>query len=622
MSLRKLFLALGLLLLVGVWGACVDIPSGPGTDVTLNFRSLVRFLHAVAGAPAGDVKVDGATVANVSFGNPSAYIDIASGSRQIAFGSAAAQTISFGSEQQSTLVIYGDGSLLLNLVEGHKDKNNNNDTTAMVRFVNVASGAASNVAFRRDTARLLASNTLRNAAYGTANAYQLLTPGSVRLFAVSSGGYATTLTGTGTGTTGTGTVDFVADSQLIVVGATVKAKNSEGFFTAARLYNTASGASLYSIPVTTQNMSFQTIELSGDNEVPPVATTATGTGTLTVVNDSSSGGGASYSITTTTPTSMGFFTAAHIHNGVADTNGPVVHTINVAQQKITYPTIIATGSQNTARATCQFTLYRDSLVYDIEITRDQFDTTFTSARFYLASLGLPVKTLIDTAWSESPITVSGKWTRSDSTQPLTDALVDSLRLGRVYFGCTSVGRPLGIIRGDLVPNATHTNTFSGRFTATAFYNLRDEFAFSRTYFNFHTAANPGGEIRGQAVPDTFTTSDFLLRITNAPDSVGRLLNQGNVEMRFLNAAAPGGVISGQLATDQAKGQYSVIEQTFTFETGRMYTVVATGKGSSFQMIKLDDRQVGVNAMPSRVPTPTDKRSVKGGNQKQAKVMNN
>ena len=153
MSLRKLFLALGLLLLIGVWGACVDIPdSGTGFP---DFRSQVRFVHAVPGGAAGEVKVDGATIGNLTAGAATGYSDVASGSRSVAFGASPAQSVTFGSEQQSSVLVYqadAAGTIAyLNLNEGHKDKNNGIAGVAKVRFVNAAQGVGT-VTFRADSA--------------------------------------------------------------------------------------------------------------------------------------------------------------------------------------------------------------------------------------------------------------------------------------------------------------------------------------------------------------------------------------------------------------------------------------------------------------------------------------
>lgn len=58
------------------------------------------------------------------------------------------------------------------------------------------------------------------------------------------------------------------------------------------------------------------VTLSGANESPPVTTSATGGGTITIGDDGSVSG----SVTTTGIAG----TAAHIHQGAAGTNGPVI----------------------------------------------------------------------------------------------------------------------------------------------------------------------------------------------------------------------------------------------------------------------------------------------------------
>ena len=61
------------------------------------------------------------------------------------------------------------------------------------------------------------------------------------------------------------------------------------------------------------------VTLSGSQEVPPVATSATGSGTITVAADQSISG----KITTTGVKG----TAAHIHMAAPGTNGPVIVTL-------------------------------------------------------------------------------------------------------------------------------------------------------------------------------------------------------------------------------------------------------------------------------------------------------
>ena len=58
------------------------------------------------------------------------------------------------------------------------------------------------------------------------------------------------------------------------------------------------------------------LKLSGDNEVPPVKTAASGSGVITVASD----GAVSGSVKTTGVDG----TMAHIHSGAAGSNGPVI----------------------------------------------------------------------------------------------------------------------------------------------------------------------------------------------------------------------------------------------------------------------------------------------------------
>jgi hypothetical protein len=58
------------------------------------------------------------------------------------------------------------------------------------------------------------------------------------------------------------------------------------------------------------------LRITGAEEVPPVSTGASGTGSITVADDRSVSG--------SFKTSGGAFTAAHIHEGAAGQNGPVI----------------------------------------------------------------------------------------------------------------------------------------------------------------------------------------------------------------------------------------------------------------------------------------------------------
>ena len=66
----------------------------------------------------------------------------------------------------------------------------------------------------------------------------------------------------------------------------------------------------------------ETVPLSGNDEVPPVTTSASGSGSVKVADDKTVSG----SVTTKGMTA----TAAHIHEGEAGKNGPVVITLTKA----------------------------------------------------------------------------------------------------------------------------------------------------------------------------------------------------------------------------------------------------------------------------------------------------
>jgi hypothetical protein len=605
MRFNKLYLSISLLLIGAIWVSCVDIPSGPGTNPNPNFRSMARFVNLAPTKPAGSINVDGVpTGSSMNYLGNTGYLDLPAGSRSLSFAGSAAVVLAFGSEQQSTLAIYEVPPTppsttpvvaFLNLVEGDYGKNNSVAGFARVKFVNVANGAAANVIFRRNSA---AGTTLATTAFGASSQYIQRDPdASDTIFALSSGGYtASSIAGATSGSTGFGSVDFSVDGGL-VMNLTIKSKNSEGFYSSANISD--GGTVQYSIPVTAQTMTFRGLTIGGGT------TSASGTGTLTVTNDSSSAGGAAYSVTTTTPTAVGFFTSATIRNGAA---GPDVHNISVTGQTISFPTTAASGAQEvppvtgyTASARGTFSLTRTSLVYSITVYRDAIDTPFTAMHFHVGAAGTNgpvVKNLRTTPWNSDSLVVSGTWSTTDTTQALTAALIDSIVQGHVYLNIHSTQRPAGLLRAQLVPSATHTNTFSGRFTGANFHPIKDQFAFSNMYFRF---ASPTDAIIGQAVPDTFTTNAYTRTVaTGVPNSVGDILNAGSVSC---NLTAAGGTITGQLNVDPTKGQYAVASiANSAFNAARMYTLIATGRGSTFQILKLEDRIFGVTKT-ANVPAP-------------------
>jgi hypothetical protein len=174
-------------------------------------------------------------------------------------------------------------------------------------------------------------------------------------------------------------------------------------------------------------------------------------------------------------------------------------------------------------------------------------------------------------------TLSGTWSTSDGSSPLTPALVDSLLAGKVYVNFHTTANPGGEIRGQVNlatslhfeasfsgAQETPPNTFKGGGTAVVVLDKgRRQIDYWITYRglsdsatggHFHTgAAGVGGSVvrslfSGKAPNSTtmngsWKFTDGVQPLTNALiDS----LVSGNMYLNFHTANNPGGEIRGQL----------------------------------------------------------------------------
>jgi hypothetical protein len=92
-----------------------------------------------------------------------------------------------------------------------------------------------------------------------------------------------------------------------------------------------------------------TVTLSGQNEIPPVTTPATGTGTLTVGPDKSISGKVTVSGMTTT--------VAHIHQAAAGSNGAIIIPLTKTSDNVW---VVPTGARLTD---AQYESYKAGMLY-------------------------------------------------------------------------------------------------------------------------------------------------------------------------------------------------------------------------------------------------------------------
>ncbi len=247
--------------------------------------------------------------------------------------------------------------------------------------------------------------------------------------------------------------------------------------------------------------------LTGADEVPPVATTASGTGSFVLSEDLSE---LAYVITYQ-GLSGTLSAGGHFHTGTPGRSGPVVRTTATsgapasntvsgiwkasdATQPLTRALVeslltgrvyvnfhttanpggeirgqvtLATalqftadldGSQETpivtttAGGTGYFVLSTDRTKLDYSITyRDLSGTLTAGGHFHAAPPGVsgPVVRAIGAGGDPASNFLQGQWTSSDGTQPLTPALVDSLIAGKIYANFHTAAHPGGEIRGQL-----------------------------------------------------------------------------------------------------------------------------------------------------------------------------
>ena len=248
--------------------------------------------------------------------------------------------------------------------------------------------------------------------------------------------------------------------------------------------------------------------LSGANEVPPVATAASGLGTFDLTRAT---GKLNFGLEVTDiPTATG----AHIHQGPVGVSGPVIFNLLSAGGGTLTPAQPLSGSVSLS-ATQVITLFNAGYYANAHTVahpggeiRGQIITP-TRYLVYQATLNganeLP-----------TPITTTAIATASLVLNSLTNELTYKVITSTFSITPTAMHIHTGTI------TETGNIAFGLNLSGTGVVTLTNEQAYRLTtggyYINIHTSANPGGEIRGQLYPTTIANRYFggLLGINETP----------------------------------------------------------------------------------------------------------
>jgi hypothetical protein len=279
-----------------------------------------------------------------------------------------------------------------------------------------------------------------------------------------------------------------------------------------------------------------TAKLEGNQQNPPVTTSATGTGWF-VLN--AGGSQLAYSITVNGIA----MTAAHFHNAAAGINGAVVKPLSFSGNT-------ATGVWSSSDTDQPLS---DSLL--LELLKGRLYVNIHTA----ANPGGEIRgQLILTSGASFAVELDGTQENPPVATPAAGAAFVVLNTdGSVSYALTATDltptaahfhdAPLGT-NGSVVKGLTLTNnSVSGIWTSSDVSQpltdqlLRD-LVEGMLYLNVHTATNPGGEIRGQIVGSTTGSATSV-----GPGEHGSLPTEFRLEQNYPNPFNPSTAIVFQIA---------------------------------------------------------------------------
>lgn len=245
-------------------------------------------------------------------------------------------------------------------------------------------------------------------------------------------------------------------------------------------------------PATSNN--FSTL-LSGVEEVPANTTTATGYSTVALDP-------ATKTISGTLVTSGIVGTGAHIHDGLAGENGPIIVTLAGGPAVWTVPTGTTLSDAQIARLTAgAYYVNVHTAALPNGAIRGQLNR---QVRFALLSGANEVP----------PVTTTASGTAVLAMDPVTNRISGFVRSSGISGTAAHIHEGPAGVAGPVIVPLTETPAGSGVWVVPAGQVLTAgqaaSFNAGNLYYNVHSAANPGGEIRGQILSATVRTGSAAL----------------------------------------------------------------------------------------------------------------
>lgn len=252
------------------------------------------------------------------------------------------------------------------------------------------------------------------------------------------------------------------------------------------------------LPTDTRAMSYFTTELTGGNEVPVVE--GDGYGTVEMMLD-----GERDTVTLEARISglSGNITGAHIHQGEAGANGPVVKALTVEDNRLT-----ATWNRSDTEFPFTTSLLNDLLTGKLYVNvhtaanpdgeiRGQIMSTLNKVYTVQLEGSQEVPTVNTDALGTARVMLSPDH-RSITVKGIAHGLSGDITGAHIHMA------PIGLSGAVVKPMVVTGNTFAVTWTPNDNNNPLTPNAVKQLmdgsfYLNVHTAANPNGEIRGQIV---------------------------------------------------------------------------------------------------------------------------